>query len=119
MNDVPRLQGREPGSLVRCPRCRGSGRVGPNDAACVVCWCSGRIEYWRWQQLMDDEARRSGHVRYAGRAARRGDGGGESADADSASEEPARGGVARPACRRCGLTDRCPQCPFGPFVLVA
>jgi len=117
MNDVPQAEGREPASLVQCPRCRGTGRVGPAQGVCILCWCRGQIEFWRWQQLMDDEARRASAIRYAGRTARKGSDG-RSAASPQDSADPGTQGA---ACLnlKCGLTERCPQCPFGPFILAA
>lgn len=112
MTSVPSSTGRQPAAMWTCPRCRGSGRVGKGRAPCRACWCSGAVEAWKAQQLMDEDARRNGS-------------GGRSG-ADEADEEEAvdvarlsgRAGITE-ACVRCGPTERCSQCPFGPFVLAA
>jgi DnaJ-class molecular chaperone len=113
MSNVPRQSGRQPPSMQTCPRCGGTGRVGRGRAPCQACWCSGQVEGWQRQQMLDEDARRN---RAAARA-----GAGEAEEADEPTD------VARIAlrpefagpCVKCGPIDRCPQCPFGPFVLAA
>lgn len=53
---------REPATMVTCPRCGGSGRVGVNRAPCRECWVSGVITLWRWKQLMAEDRQVSGEA---------------------------------------------------------
>jgi DnaJ-class molecular chaperone len=110
---VPRPPGRQPPSMRSCPRCGGTGRVGKGREPCRACWCSGAVEAWKWQQLVDEDARRGGA------AARTGAG-----EADEP-EEPVdvaqlsgRAGI-KDLCLKCAPTERCQLCPFEPFVLAA
>lgn len=50
MNGPPRNHGNRDG-MPRCPKCKGSGRVGPNRAPCRACWLYGVVEPWRLEQL--------------------------------------------------------------------
>jgi hypothetical protein len=120
MTFVPGQTEHQPTSMLVCPRCAGTGRVGEGREPCQACWCAGVVEPWKAQKLIDEEARRNG---VAPRAATvevtvvpPADGG--AGPESDPSGHARRAGLVEP-CTKCRPTDRCPQCPFIPFVLVA
>jgi len=51
---------REAGHHVICPACDGTGRNGPVQAVCTLCWMAGVVSWWRYEQVLAEQRRRGG-----------------------------------------------------------
>jgi hypothetical protein len=100
MDSSPHYRNARPGDAgtAVCPCCEGTGRVGPDDAACQACWMSGAVPAWRRPLLVRDLDwwhRRQGRPNTS-----------------------PNGRVAGP-CEVCDLENPCRWCPSAPFSLAA